>query len=106
MVGSALILRRGDVVIDLVHYRVLLGREAVLLTYREYALLVYLAMRAGHVVSKRRLLEEGMGRHDPGGLRMVEEHIRHLKSKLEREGQPLIEEVEDGYRFVRDEETA
>ncbi len=103
MVGSALVLRRGDLVIDLVHYRVLLGREPIILTYREYALLVYLAMRAGHVVSKRRLLEEGMGRHDPGGLRMVEEHIRHLNAKLERENQTLIEEVEDGYRFVRDE---
>ena len=102
---SALVLRQGDLVIDLVHYRVLLGREPVILTYREYALLVYLATRAGHVVSKRRLLEEGMGRHDPGGLRMVEEYIRHLKTKLEREDDALIEEVEDGYRFVRGEGT-
>jgi DNA-binding response OmpR family regulator len=63
--------------------------------------LVYLAGRAGQVVPKRQLLEEGLGRHDAGGLRMVDEHIRHLKGMLEREGRSFIEAVGDaGYRFV------
>jgi len=96
-----LVVRRGDLLIDLVNYRVLLAEAPIMLSYREYALLVYLATHAGHLVTKRRLLEEGMGRHDVGGLRMVDEHIRHLKSKLEREGQTFIEEVEGvGYRFA------
>jgi len=96
------LLRHGELVIDLARYRVFLGEAPVALSYREYALLVYLATHVGHVVTKRRLLEEGMGRHDPGGLRMVDEHIRHLKAKLEREGRLLIEEVDGtGYRFVR-----
>lgn len=91
----------GDLVIDLEQYRVLLADRPLVLPYREYALLLYLAGRAGQVVSKRRLLEEGMGRHDPGGLRMVEEHIRHLKSLLEREGRSFIDAVgETGYRFL------
>jgi len=95
------LLRFGNLVIDLEHYRVLLGDRPLLLTYREYALLVYLAGRAGQVVHKRQLLEEGLGRHDPGGIRMVDEHIRHLKSQLERDGRFFIEEVEKaGYRFV------
>jgi DNA-binding response OmpR family regulator len=85
-----LVVRRGELVIDLVNYRVLLDQQPVMLSYREYALLVYLATHPGYVVTKRRLLEEGMGRHDLGGLRMVDEHIRHLKSKLEREGRPLM----------------
>ena len=96
----ALLLRFGDLVIDLEHYRVLLGDRPLLLTYREYALLAYLAGRVGQVVHKRQLLEEGLGRHDPGGIRMVDEHIRHLKGLLERKGQTFIEEVgEAGYRF-------
>ena len=71
-----------------------------MLSYREYALLVYLAGRAGQMVHKRQLLEEGLGRHDPGGLRMVDEHLRHLKSVLERKGATFIEAVgEAGYRF-------
>jgi len=96
------ILQFGDLVIDLAHYRVLVADQPVLLSYREYALLVYLAGRVGQVVPSRQLLEEGLGRHDLGGLRMVEEHIRHLRSKLERDGHPLIAEVPGtGYRFVR-----
>lgn len=94
------LLRFGELVIDLEHYRVLLGDRPLLLVYREYALLVYLAGRAGQVVHKRRLLEEGLGRHDAGGMRMVDEHVRHLKSQLERDGRSFIEEVEQtGYRF-------
>ena len=95
-----LLLRFGDLTIDLEHYRVLLGGRPIVLSYREYALLVYLAGRAGQVVHKRQLLEEGLGRHDPGGLRMVDEHLRHLKGVLEREGRAFIHEVEGvGYRF-------
>jgi len=94
------LLRFGDLVIDLEHYRVLLRDRPLLLSYREYALLGYLAGRAGQVVHKRQLLEEGLGRHDPGGIRMVDEHIRHLKAQLEHEGRQYIETVgETGYRF-------
>ena len=94
-------LRFGDLTIDLERYRVLLADRPLVLSYREYGLLVYLAGRVGQVVHKRQLLEEGLGRHDPGGLRMVEEHIRHLKSLLEREGHSFIEAVgEAGYRFI------
>ena len=95
------LLRFGDLVIDLEHYRVLLDGRPLMLSYREYALLGYLAGRRGQVVHKRQLLEEGLGRHDPGGMRMVDEHIRHLKSQLERDGRRFIEEVEGtSYRFV------
>ena len=97
---ESLRLRFGDLVIDLEHYRVLLAERPLILSYREYALLVYLAGRAGQVVHKRQLLEEGLGRHDPGGLRMVDEHLRHLKGKLERDSRVFIEPVgETGYRF-------
>ena len=95
-----LLLRFGDLAIDLEHYRVLLADRPVALPYREYALLVYLAGRSGQVVHKRQLLEEGLGRHDPSGLRMVDEHIRHLKGVLEQEGRSFIHPVgELGYRF-------
>jgi len=98
--ASQFVLKFGDLVIDLERYRVLLADQPVALPYREYGLLVYLAGRAGQVVHKRQLLEEGLGRHDAGGLRMVDEHIRHLKGMLEREGRTFIEEVADaGYRF-------
>lgn len=99
--SSALVLRFGDLVIDLSRYQVLLADRPVLLAYRDYALLTYLAGRVGQVVHKRKLLEEGLGRHDLGGLRTVDERIRHLKHTLEREGRMFIEPIgEHGYRFI------
>lgn len=98
--SEPIVLRFGDLLIDLAHYRVLLNGQPVALSYHDYALLVYLAGRRGQVVHKRQLLEEGLGRHDPGGLRMVAERIRHLKHTLERGPHAFIEEVgEAGYRF-------
>jgi DNA-binding response OmpR family regulator len=98
--AEPLILRFQDLTIDLDRYRVFLGDRRIVLSYREYALLVYLAGKAGQAVHKRQLLEEGLGRHDFGGLRIVDEHVRRLKSMLEREGCSFIHEVgESGYRF-------
>ena len=98
--AESFLLRFGDLTIDLERYRVLLADRPLVLSYRDYALLIDLATRAGQRVNKRQLLEEGMGRHDSGGLRMVEERIRHLKGLLEREGRHFIEEVGSlGYRF-------
>ena len=99
--SASLEFRFGDLVIDLERYQVRVRNRALVLSYREYALLAYLAGRAGQEVSKRRLLEEGLGRHDSAGLRTVDELIRHLKGVFEREGQSCIEAMgETGYRFV------
>ena len=101
VMAEPLRLRCGPLTIDLERYRVLLDGAPLVLSYRDYALLVYLVGRAGQVVHKRQLLEEGLGRHDPGGLRMVDEHIRHLKGLIEREHGCLIEEVSGtGYRLA------
>ena len=94
-------LRFGDLTIDLEQYRVTMGERRIVLSYREYALLVYLATKAGQTVSKRRLLEEGLGRHDIGGLRVVDEHLRHIKGLLEREGCAFVHaEGDAGWRFA------
>ena len=103
MVGSAdsLQLIFGELVIDLERYQVRVRGKGLVLPYREYALLAYLAGRAGQAVSRRQLLEEGLGKHDPAALRLVDEHMRHLKGILEREGQHVISAVEEtGYRFA------
>ena len=94
-------LRFGELVIDLERYQVLLDDFPVVLSYRDYGLLVYLASRIGQVVSKRQLMEEALGRHDPAGLQAVDEHIRHLKRLLERPGHQLIvPEGDKAYRVV------
>ena len=98
--AALLSLEFGDLTIELERYRVLLAERPIALSYRDYALLVYLAGRAGRVVHRRQLLEEALGRHDPGGLRTVDERIRHLKHVLERDNRLFIEDVgASGYRF-------
>ena len=94
------LITHGDLALDLTRYRVLLNGQPLALLYREYALLVYLVMRVGRVVSRRQLLEEALGRHDLGGLRMVDEHLRHLKLKLEHGTRVFVEAAGDGYRFI------
>jgi DNA-binding response OmpR family regulator len=100
MMKDSLTLQYKNLTIDMLNYRVNLGDEQLILAYREYALLEYLATHAGHVVSKRRLLEEGMGRHDVLGLRVVDETVRHLKSKIEASGEVFIKEEPDGFLFT------
>ena len=103
MVGGMLSLQLafGELVIDLERYQVRVRGKGLILPYREYALLAYLAGRTGQIVSRRQLLEEGLGKHDPAALRMVDEHMRHLKGVLEREGQFVISAIEEaGYRFT------
>jgi DNA-binding winged helix-turn-helix (wHTH) protein len=65
-----------------------LAREAqvdgrpVQLTAREFALLSYLCVRRGCVLSRHHLLEQVWGRAYAGGQRTVDVHIRRLRSKL------------------------
>ena len=101
MTTASLVLRHGTLTIDMEQYAVYVREHPVLLTYREYALLVYLASHAGLVVSTRRLLEEGLGRHDYGGIQTARELIHSLKSRIEIEGERFIEEIPgEGYRFI------
>ena len=47
--GAPLLIRHGDLLIDLIKYRVVLAYDPVVLSYREYALLVYLATHAAAI---------------------------------------------------------
>lgn len=101
MAATSLILQHGNLTIDMEQYAVYVREHPVLLTYREYALLVYLASHAGLVVTTRRLLEEGLGRHDYGGIRAAKDILQSMKSRIEIEGERFIEEVPgEGYRFI------
>jgi DNA-binding response OmpR family regulator len=75
-----------------------LSGESVHLTARELALLTYLCMRRGSVLSRNHLLEHVWGEAYRGGPRTVDVHIRRLRSKLGHELQ--IDTVRSGgYRL-------
>ena len=94
------VIQAGDLVINLERYEVTVAGRRVLLTYKEYQLLVLLADNPGRVYTRENLLSQLWGYDYFGGTRTVDVHIRRLRVKIEGGGQPLIETIRNvGYRF-------
>jgi two-component system KDP operon response regulator KdpE len=72
----------GDLRIETAVHRVTLRGEELVLTRKEFDLLLYLARHAGTVVSKRELLAEVWDQPYGGGERTVDVHLSWLRSKL------------------------
>jgi DNA-binding response OmpR family regulator len=81
----------GDLRIETPAQRVWRGRQEIHLTPREYALLEYLAMRAGEVVSRTDIWEHVYEFNSEADSNVVDVYIGYLRKKLERPGKsPLI----------------
>ena len=94
------VINAGDLVIDPERYDVYLAGRPVLLTFKEYELLKFLATNPGRVYSRESLLEQVWGYHYFGGTRTVDVHIRRLRSKIEDADHVFIDTVWNvGYRF-------
>ena len=94
------ILAVGDLLIDMERYEVRLAGRRVVLTYKEYKLLVLLAANPGRVYTRDSLLSQVWGYDYFGGTRTVDVHIRRLRSKIEDASHSFIETIWNvGYRF-------
>ena len=94
------LLRVGDLLIDLERYEVSLGGRKVLLTYKEYQLLVLLASNQGKVYTREDLLSNVWGYDYFGGTRTVDVHVRRLRAKIEDGAHSFIETIWNvGYRL-------
>jgi len=99
-IDSEDIIRCGDLFIDLAKYEVSLGNKLILLTFREYQLLKFLASNKGKVFTREALLNKVWGWDYYGGDRTVDVHIRRLRSKIEDPTHTFIETVRNiGYRL-------
>ncbi|WP_221568478.1 response regulator transcription factor [Alkalihalobacillus sp. TS-13] len=79
----------GDIVINPHHGEVTKGEVQVVLTAKEYQLLLYLAQNANQILSKRHICEKVWGEDYLGYDNTIMVHIRHLREKLENEpGKP------------------
>ena len=97
---SKQVLRAGDLVIDLERYEVRLAGMRIVLTYKEYQLLVVLASNLGKVFTRSSLLSQVWGYDYLGGTRTVDVHVRRLRSKLEDAAHSFIETIWNvGYCF-------
>ena len=93
-------IRVGELTIDPERYEVSLAGRRVILTYKEYQLLVLLASNPGRVYTRDALLRQVWGYDYFGGTRTVDVHVRRLRSKIENGGHSFIETVWNvGYRF-------
>lgn len=97
---SSELIRCGDLVMDLAKCEVSVGSRLVMLTFREYELLKFLASHRGRVFTRDALLNQVWGYDYYGGDRTVDVHIRRLRSKIEDANNTFIETVRNiGYKF-------
>ena len=100
-IDSENFVRCGALTIDLSNYRVTVDDDLLVLTFKEYELLRFLAMNAGRVFTREQLLNRVWGYDYFGGARTVDVHIRRIRSKVEVNGHAFIETVRNvGYRLV------
>jgi len=79
-----------DLRIDLTTQRLWRGQQEIVLTPREYALLEYLAMRAGEVVSRTDIWEHVYEFHSTASSNVVDVYIGYLRKKLEDINRPRL----------------
>ncbi|MFF3257342.1 response regulator transcription factor [Actinacidiphila glaucinigra] len=96
--GASPVLRLGTLVLDTAARRVFRNDAEVTLTAKEFAVLEQLAVRAGQVVGKSRILEHVWDFAYDGDPNIVEVYISTLRRKL---GADLIQTVRGaGYRLA------
>jgi len=102
---TAVVIRAGDIEIDLARRLVLRSGQEVHLTPTEYGVLRYLAEHAGRVVTHGQLLRSVMGPGYEDAVGSLRVYVASLRKKLEADAaQPRIITTEPGvgYRFRAD----
>lgn len=89
-----------DLRIDLTTQRLWRGREEIQLTPREYALLKYLAMRAGETVSRTDIWEHVYEFNSSASSNVVDVYIGYLRKKIEQPGKPPLIHTVRGRGYI------
>jgi DNA-binding response OmpR family regulator len=93
-------LRVGHVELDTLRREVQVAGEAVRLTAREYALLEYLAMRSGEVVSRTEIWQHVYDEESSTSSNVVDVYVGYLRKKLERPELPRLLHTRRGEGYV------
>ena len=97
------VIRCGDLVIDSTKCEVSLCDRPIILTFKEYQLLKFLATNKGKVFTRDVLLDKVWGWDYYGGDRTVDVHIRRLRGKIEDSTHTFIETIRNvGYKLRED----
>jgi two-component system alkaline phosphatase synthesis response regulator PhoP len=92
------ILKLGNVVINREEYKVIVGKEEMVLPRKEFELLSLLASKPGKVFKREIILDNVWGNDVVVGGRTIDVHIRKLREKIGDDRFKTVKGV--GYKFV------
>jgi len=92
------IVKVGNIVINREEYKVLKGKEELVLPRKEFELLSLLASKPGKVFKREDILDRVWGNEVVVGGRTIDVHIRKLREKIGDKSFKTIKGV--GYKFV------
>jgi DNA-binding response OmpR family regulator len=96
--AEPVVIRAGDVSVDLSRHEVLVDGQAIALSRKEFQVLALVAGARGNVCSREHVLTEVWGHRGPAESRSLDVHVATLRTKLGRPA--LIETVRGvGYRL-------
>jgi DNA-binding response OmpR family regulator len=98
------VLRIGDLEVDTRARRARRGERIVVLSAREYALLEYLAHRAGQIVSRTELWDHAYDEAAEPGSNVLDVHISHLRKKIDDGMEQKLLHTRRGQGYVLGEE--
>lgn len=95
------LLKAGDLIVNLLTHEVRRGTQSVVLSAREYALLVCLMRAPGRVFTRAQLQERVWNYHHDPGTNLVDVYVQRVRRKIsDNPDSPLIETLRGvGYRF-------
>jgi len=88
----------GDLIINREEYKVIVGKEELILPRKEFELLALLASKPGKVFKRDEILDRVWGNEVVVGGRTIDVHIRKLREKIGDEKFKTVKGV--GYKFV------
>ncbi len=94
------VLTRGALRLDTSTLQVERGDDTVELSAREYALLEYLAMRAGELVTRSDVWEHVYDFHSDATSNVVDVYVGRLRRKIDREGESSLIETVRGRGYI------
>jgi len=90
----------GDLVVDTTGRTVRRGGRDITLTHREYALLEFLALRAGQVVTRTEINEHIYAFDGEPDSNVIDVYVGHLRRRLEEGGLPRLIHTRRGLGYV------
>lgn len=92
------IIKLGNLVINREEYKILKGKEEIILPRKEFELLALLASKPGKVFKREDILDTVWGNEVVVGGRTIDVHIRKLREKIGDDRFKTVKGV--GYKFV------